>query len=66
MEQEILANAESIVRDKLAAWFGPEQLWQVERLSTNIFRAWLAGGGAALAIVQEDGSVRIHELEAAC
>lgn len=51
------------VADKLIAQYGAERLWQVERLSKHIFRAWLTDGRLALAIVQEDGSLDVRELE---
>lgn len=50
--------------DKLVAHFGAELIWQVEQLSKHIFRAWLNDGRVAIAIVQEDGSLDIRELEA--
>ena len=36
------------VTEELAEQYGPEELWQAEQLSRNIFRAWAAqrpGGG---------------------
>ena len=42
----------------------PERLWQVERMSKHIYRAWLSDGGVALATVMEDGSLSVRELEA--
>ena len=40
------------------------RLWQVERMSKHIYRAWLSDGGVALATVMEDGSLSVRELEA--
>lgn len=52
------------VTERLVARFGPERLWQVERMSKHIYRAWLSDGGVALATVMEDGSLSVRELEA--
>lgn len=43
--------------------YGADLVWQVERLSEHIFRAWLKDGRVALAIVLKDGSLDIRELE---
>lgn len=50
--------------EALLAKYGPDRLWQVEQLGPHIFRAWIKDGEVALAIVTEDGSVQIRELEA--
>lgn len=55
--------AAAAVTDKLVMLYGPERVWQVERLSEHIFRVWMTDGGVALAIVQEDGSLAVRELE---
>ena len=51
------------VTGRLLERYGAEELRQVERLSGRIFRAWLTGGGVALATVGEDGAVTVRELE---
>lgn len=51
------------VTGRLLERYGPEELRQVEELSGQVFRAWLTGGGVALATVEEDGTVTIRELE---
>lgn len=53
------------VTEELAELYGPEELWQVEQLSRNIFRAWLRSGRVAVAWIQPDGSLEIRELEEA-
>lgn len=58
--------SERRVREKLAAHFGAEQVERVEPLSEHAYRARLAGGGLAVAIIQEDGAVTVRELEAVC
>lgn len=42
------------VTEELAEQYGPEELWQVEQLSRNIFRAWLRSGRVAVAWIQPD------------
>lgn len=66
MCQEILANSEGIVTKKLISWFGLDKLRRVERLSPNIFRARLTDGGVGIAMILDDGSIAIRELEEAC
>ena len=51
------------VMDALEETLGAEQLWQVERLSRNIFRAWLRSGQVAIATVMPDGTLDIRVLE---
>lgn len=58
--------SERRVREKLAAHFGVDQVVLVEPLSEHAYRARLAGGGLAIAMVQEDGAVTVRELEAVC
>ena len=41
--------------------YGPEQLREVERLSTYNYRARLAGGEIVLAVVRGDGSLALIE-----
>ena len=53
------------VTEELAEQYGPEELWQVEQLSRNIFRAWLRSGRVAVAWIQPDGSLEIRALEEA-
>lgn len=51
------------VMDALEEIFGPGQLWQVERLSRHIFRAWLRSGRVAIATVEPDGELSVKLLE---
>ncbi len=54
----------SRVTDKLLERFGVQRLCRVEQLSEHSFRAYLDGGGIALAVIGADGAVRIREPEA--
>lgn len=58
---ETLPDA-AAVTEQLLAQYGPERLWQVERLSRHIFRGWLSDGGVALAVMGEAGELTIREL----
>ena len=49
------------VSDQLVGLYGPEQLREVERLSTYNYRARLAGGEIVLAVVRGDGSLALIE-----
>lgn len=49
------------VSDQLMGLYGPEQLREVERLSTYNYRARLAGGEIVLAVVRGDGSLALIE-----
>ena len=51
------------VSDQLMGLYGPEQLREVERLSTYNYRARLAGGEIVLAVVRGDGSLALIEPE---
>lgn len=51
------------VSDQLMGLYGPEQLMEVERLSTYNYRARLAGGEIVLAVVRGDGSLVLIEPE---
>ena len=51
------------VSDQLMGLYGPEQLREVERLSTYNYRARLAGGEIVLAEVRGDGSLVLIEPE---
>ena len=51
------------VSDQLMGLYGPEQLREVERLSTYNYRARLAGGEIVLAVVRGDGSLVLIEPE---
>ena len=51
------------VMDALEERYGPEQVWQLERLSRLIFRAWLRDGRVALVTAQPDGALLIQEME---
>lgn len=53
------------VMDALEEQYGPEQLWQVERLSRHIFRGWLRDGRVVLATAHADGALEFRELEGA-
>lgn len=53
------------VRNRLLDWFGRELLDYVERVDPDCYRVRLTDGGTALAIVEEDGSVTIRELDSA-
>lgn len=53
------------VMDALEERYGPEQVWQVERLSRHIFRGWLRDGRVVLATAQADGALEFRELEGA-
>lgn len=52
------------VTERLVARFGPERLWQVERMSKHIYRAWLSDRRRGPGTVMEDGSLSVRELEA--
>ena len=56
------ADREQVVA-ALEGEYGSEQLWQVERLSRHIFRAWLRSGQVAIAIVMPDGDLSIKLLK---
>ena len=49
--------------DALEERFGADQIWQVERLSRHIFRAWLRSGRVAIATVEPDGDLSVRLLE---
>lgn len=51
------------VSDQLMGLYGPEQLREVERLSTYNYRPGLAGGEIVLAVVRGDGSLALIEPE---
>lgn len=53
----------SAVLDELLERFGPSRLCRVEQMSPHGFRAYLSGGGIALAVVGADGRVCIKEVE---
>ena len=46
-----LVDREKVV-DQLVEWFGASLVWQVERLSEHIFRAFLTDGRIAVAVVR--------------
>ena len=56
------ADREQVVA-ALEGEYGSEQLWQVERLSRHIFRAWLRSSQVAIAIVMPDGDLSIKLLK---
>ena len=51
------------VSDQLMGLYGPEQLREVERLSTYNYWARLAGGEIVLVVVRGDGSLALIEPE---
>lgn len=57
-----LPTAESVT-EALLEQYGPDMVWQVERMSDRIFRGWLTCGVVVLATVNEDGSLTIKEQE---
>lgn len=48
---------------RLVDLYGPGRVWQVERLSERIFRAWLTTGGVVLVTVLEGGLMAFRPLE---
>lgn len=57
-----LPTAESVT-EALLEQYGPDMVWQVERMSDRIFRVWLTCGVVVLATVNEDGSLTTKEQE---
>lgn len=57
-----LPTAESVTDDILER-FGPDKVWQVERLGNRIFRVWLTCGAVALATVAPDGALTVQIME---
>ncbi len=51
------------VTEELLEQYGPDMVWQVERMSDRIFRVWLTCGVVVLATVNEDGSLTTKEQE---
>lgn len=51
------------VTEELLEQYGPDMVWQVERMSDRIFRGWLTCGVVVLATVNEDGSLTTKEQE---
>lgn len=51
------------VTEALLEQYGPDMVWQVERMSDRIFRAWLTCGVVVLSMINEDGSLTIKEQE---
>ena len=62
MSAATLPTAASVT-EELLEQYGPDMVWQVERMSDRIFRAWLTCGVVVLATVNEDGSLTIKEQE---
>ena len=52
------------VTEKLLELYGPEQVWQVQRLSDPIYRALLKDGRVILAIIPKSGSIEVQEADA--
>lgn len=57
-----LPTAESVT-EALLEQYGPDMVWQVERLGNRIFRVWLTCGAVALATVGQDGGLTIQVME---
>lgn len=57
-----LPTAESVT-EALLEQYGPDMVWQVERMSDRIFRGWLTCGVVVLATINEDGILTIKEQE---
>ena len=51
------------VVERLLERFGADQLNMVEQLSPHSFRARLANGGIALAVVADSGDITIRETD---
>lgn len=49
------------VTDRLIQKYGPDYLWQVERLSQHIFRAFTTDGKILLATLLDDGDITVRE-----
>lgn len=62
MSAATLPTAASVT-EELLEQYGPDMVWQVERMSDRIFRGWLTCGVVVLATVNEDGSLTIKEQE---
>ena len=62
MSAATLPTAESVT-EALLEQYGPDMVWQVERMSDRIFRVWLTCGVVVLATVNEDGSLTTKEQE---
>lgn len=52
------------VTEQLLTQYGPELIWQVERLSPHIFRAWMNDGRILLVTALDEGGISIKEMEA--
>lgn len=61
-KEPVLVDRERVM-DELEERYGPEQVWQVERLSRHIFRGWLRDGRVVVAMAREDGTLELRELE---
>lgn len=51
------------VTEQLVAKYGAENLWQVQRMSDNFFRALLNDGTVSMAIIQSDGRITVREMD---
>ena len=60
--KETLPGAEQVTQ-RLIDLYGPDRVWQVERLGERIFRAWLTTGGVVLVTVLEGGLMAFRPLE---
>ena len=63
MNREKAAADPEQVTERLIDLYGTEKVWQVERLSERIFRAWLTTGGVVLVTVLEGGLMAFRPLE---
>lgn len=61
-----LDTLETRVRETLVDQYGLGLIWQIERLDKHFFRAHLTDGRIVLAMLGEDSSATIQELEAVC
>ena len=62
MSAATLPTAASVT-EELLEQYGPDMVWQVERMSDRIFRVWLTCGVVVLATINEDGSLTTKEQE---
>jgi len=57
---------ETRARETLVNQYGLGLIWQIERLDKHFFRAHLTDGRIVLAMLGEDGSATLREMEAVC
>lgn len=61
-KEKALVGPEQVTQ-RLIDLYGPDRVWQVERLGKRIFRAWLTTGGVVLVTVLEGGLMAFRPLE---